>query len=480
MEAVGSSPGLEARSNGPPQRSVQLRFCVLCVTFKPNRSPNSPATFPVLRDLRRRLRQFFKGDPDPPTPGILLPGGGARSAYQAGVIRYIAEAFPEAYFPIQTGVSAGAINAAHLGNHTGTFKEAAEHVVDTWEGRELDEIIEIESSLSLLWDMLWDATADTPNDPTSADVRTTHGLLDTSPLVASLREQLDVSNDDALSGVPSNLADGRLRALAVVTTDYATGQTVTWVQGEDFDAWERPDRIGRHTQLTIDHVMASTALPLVFPAVRINDSWYGDGGIRLSAPLAPAVHLGANKILAISTQYSRSRAESDEIVLEEYPPAAQIVGVLMNSIFLDALPQDAHTLQRINTLLDELPPRKRHGMQPLELLQIRPSVDLDALAHDFHDQVPAPIQTLTNGLGRRERESPDWLSVLLFHPDYIEQLLEIGYDDARQQHDRLAAFFTDTAAEDADPPGLRRAREIPSLGGSPVDADEVDASASAE
>jgi len=410
----------------------------------------------VLRDLRRRLRQFFESDPDPSTPGILLPGGGARSAYQAGVIRYIAEAFPEAYFPIQTGVSAGAINAAHLGNHTGTFKEAAEHVVDTWEGRELDEIIEIESSLSLLWDMLWDATADTPDAPTSADVRSTHGLLDTSPLVASLREQLDVSDDDALSGVPGNLADGRLRALAVVTTDYATGQTVTWVQGEDFDAWERPDRIGRHTQLTIDHVMASTALPLVFPAVRINDSWYGDGGIRLSAPLAPAVHLGADKILAISTQYSRSRAESDEIALPEYPPAAQIVGVLMNSIFLDALPQDAHTLQRINTLLDELPPRKRHGMQPLELLQIRPSVDLDALAHDFLDQVPAPIQTLTSGLGRRERESPDWLSVLLFYPDYIEQLLEIGYDDAQQQHDRLAAFFTDTAAEDADPPGLRR------------------------
>ena len=409
----------------------------------------------MFRALRQTLRQFFGEVPDRSVPGILLSGGGARSAYQAGVIRYIAEAFPKAYFPIQTGVSAGAINAAHLGNHTGTFREAAQHVVDAWTGRELDDIVEVESGLGLLWDLFWDARAPALEDPTSANVRSTHGLLDTTPLWDTLRTHLD-EPDGTLSGVRPNLADGRLQALAVVTTDYATGQTVTWVQGQDFDAWERSDRIGKRTQLTVDHVMASTALPLIFPAVRIGNSWYGDGGIRLSAPRAPAVHLGADKILAISTQYSRSRAESDEIVLEGYPPTAQIAGVLLNSIFLDSLPQDAHTMHRINTLLDELPSRKRHGMRPLELLQIRPSVDLDALAHDFKDEVPGPIQMLTSGLGTRKRESPDWLSVLLFHPGYIEQLLEIGYDDARQKHDRLESFLADTAADSADPPGLRR------------------------
>ena len=414
----------------------------------------------VLRALRQQLRTFFGDGPARSVPGIFLPGGGARSAYQAGVIRYIAQAFPDAYFPIQTGVSAGAINAAHLGNHTGTFEEAAKHVVDAWTNRELDDIIAVESGLSLLWDLFWDARAAVPEQPTSANVRSTHGLLDTTPLSETLRSHLD-TDDGTLTGVPANLADGRLRALAVVTTDYATGQTVTWVQGQDFDAWERPDRIGKHAPLSVDHVMASTALPLVFPAVRIGDSWYGDGGIRLSAPLAPAVHLGADKILAVSTQYSRSRAESDEIVLEGYPPTAQIVGVLMNSIFLDSLPQDAHTMERINTLVEELPSRKRHGMRPLELLQIRPSVDLDALAHDFKDQVPNAIQMLTSGLGTRERESPDWLSVLLFHPAYIERLLEIGYADARDQHDRLEAFLEDTAAAEADPPGRRRCGDDP-------------------
>jgi NTE family protein len=403
------------------------------------------------------LTQFFGEAPDQSrsVPGILLPGGGARSAYQAGVIRYIAEAFPEAYFPIQTGVSAGAINAAHLGNHTGTFEEAAQHVVDAWTGRELEDIIEVESGFGLLWDFFWDARAPSPDEPNSKNVRSTHGILDTTPLSQTLHDHLD-EPDGTLSGVRPNLADGRLLALAVVATNYATGQTVTWVQGEGFDAWERPDRIGRHTQLTVNHVMASSALPLVFPAVRLGDSWYGDGGIRLSAPLAPVVHLGADKILVIPTQYSRSRAESEKITLREYPPTAQIVGVLMNAIFQDALPQDAHTLQRINALLDELPPRKRHGMRPLELLQIRPSVDLDALAHDYRDQVPGSIQTLTSGLGTRERESPDWLSVLLFHPGYIEQLLEIGYGDAQDKHDQLEAFLADTMAEAADPPGLRR------------------------
>lgn len=451
--------------------ALELRFCGMVGTFVS--SVILPQCGPGVFDaLRRRMNRFFGHRSDVAIPGLLLTGGGARSAYQAGVLRYIAEAFPEAYFPIQTGVSAGAINAAHLGNHTGTFEAAVDHVIETWRGRELDDIIEVESGLGLLWNLLWEE-AEVVDRPTSAEVRSTHGLLDTTPLWNSLREQLDAPEGN-LAGVAPNLDDGRLRALAVVTTNYATGQTVTWVQGEDFDAWERPDRIARHTELTVDHIMASTALPLVFPAVRIDDSWYGDGGIRLSAPLAPAVHLGADKILAISTQYARSRAESAQISLREYPPTAQIVGVLMNSIFMDSLPQDAHTMQRINTLLEEVPPRKRRGMRPVELLQIRPSVDLGTLAHDYKDQVPGPIQMLTSGLGTRERESPDWLSVLLFHPDYIDQLLDIGYTDARHRHEEIEVFLAETTVTTADPPGLRR------VGREKAPADERARSSSSE
>jgi len=247
--------------------------------------------------------------------------------------------------------------------------------------------------------------------------------------------------DGKLTGVQKNLDDGRLQALAVITTNYATGQTVTWVQGKDFDLWERPDRISVHADLSVNHVMASTAIPLVFPAVRIENEWYGDGSIRLSAPLAPAVHLGADRILGISNRYPRSRSEADEPAVQGYPPAAQIIGILMNSVFIDALDQDAVTLNRVNKLVKELPPQKRHGMRPVDFLQLRPSVDLGRLAQDYEKEIPNAFRFLTTGLGTMKTESPDWLSVLLFESGYIDRLLDIGYHDARRQHDRIARFL---------------------------------------
>lgn len=406
--------------------------------------------------VKNKLSGLFRTPGARKTPALILSGGGARSAYQAGVLKYIAEAFPEAYFPIKTGVSAGAINTAHLGNHTGTFEEAAEHLVDSWTGLELENIVEVESGLSMLWSLLWRYSGSAESPPSSAAIREKHGLLNTTPLWNYLRDQLEAP-EGMLTGVSANLEDGRLQALAVTTTNYMTGQTVTWVQGDDIEVWERPNRISIHTRLNINHVMASTAIPLVFPAVRIGDAWYGDGAIRLSSPLAPAVHLGANRIMAISTRYQRSREEADRPAVHGYPPAAQIIGVLMNSIFLDALDRDAFTLERLNKLLKELPPHRRHGMRPVELLRLRPSVDLGRLAYDYEDEIPGAFQFLTTGLGTRETESPDWLSVLLFAPAYIDRLLDIGYHDARRQQDRIHEFLagTDSVEESA---GLRRSK----------------------
>lgn len=393
----------------------------------------------MVQRVFRKLKGLFQSNPESPTYGLVLSGGGARSAYQAGVLRYMSEAFPGTYFPILTGISAGAINAAHLGNHTGSFPEAADHLVDSWSGLRLENIVEVESGFSMLWGLLQQQTAE-DESLTSADVRHTHGLLNTTPLWNYLRDRLEAP-DGELTGVEENLEEGRLQALAVITTNYTTGQTVTWVQGKDFDLWERPDRISVHADLSVNHVMASTAIPLVFPAVRIGDAWYGDGSIRLSAPLAPAVHLGANRILAVSNRYQRSRSEADEHAVQGYPPAAQIIGILMNSVFIDALRQDAVTLDRVNKLVNELPPQKRHGMRPVDLLQLRPSVDLGRLAQDYEKEIPSAFQFLTTGLGTRETESPDWLSVLLFEPSYIDRLLDIGYHDARRQHDRIARFL---------------------------------------
>ena len=405
-----------------------------------------------------RIRAFLAPEAShPPTLALSLSGGGARSAYQAGVLQYMAEMVPNLRIPIFTGVSAGAINTAHLANHTGTFAEATDQLADSWKGLGLDHVVEHESGFQMLWGLVWSNATAVPEMPTADDVRRTHGLLDTTPLWASLRHHLNAPNG-VLTGIEKNVREGHIQAVAVMTTNYATGQTVTWVQGDDFDVWERPNRISRHAQLTVDHIMASTSLPLVFPAVRIEDAWYGDGGIRLSAPLAPAVHLGADRILVISNRYKRSRAEANRPAVEGYPPTAQIIGVLMNALFADALDQDAFTLERVNTLVNELPRRRRHGMRPVELLQLRPSVDLGRLAHDFQGQLPSTIRFLTSGLGTTETQSPDWLSVLLFEPEYIDQLIDIGYHDAKQQHDTIEAFLdgVESSVDDQTAPDGRR------------------------
>ncbi len=350
------------------------------------------------------------------------------------MLAYIGEAFPGLHFPIVTGVSAGAINAAHLATHEGNLQECAARLTDSWLEIRPNDVYESESSFSWAKSYLFNRSRD------DLDI-TRRAFLDTGPLRAYLGKKL-ADESGRLVGVERGLSSGMLQALAIVTTNYGTGQTTTWVQGRDIERWERPNRVSFNTALTVDHVMASTALPLIFPAIQIGDAFYGDGGIRLSAPLAPVVHLGANKILAISTRYARSRAEADEPLFVGYPPLGQIFGLLMNSIFLDALDQDALMMDRINALLDELPRRKRLGLRPVELLVLRPSVDLGKLASEFESSVTGPLAIFTKLFGRSK--SPDWLSMLLFEHEYISRLIDVGYADAKEQHDRIAVFLDDS------------------------------------
>jgi NTE family protein len=185
-----------------------------------------------------------------------------------------------------------------------------------------------------------------------------YGRLDTAPL-RSLLEAFLGAIDGEIVGIARNLEDGNLRAIALTTIDYATAETVTWVQGCRIEDWERPPRRSVKTRLTVNHVMASAALPLVFPAVKLGGSWHGDGGVRLHAPLSPAVHLGASKILAISTRWRGTMSEPLEPSSRAYPPLAQVGGVLLNSVFLDLMDQDALNLQRVNALLRRIPARER-------------------------------------------------------------------------------------------------------------------------
>lgn len=377
-----------------------------------------------------------RGTTDRGDLALVLTGGGARGAYQVGILRYVARRWPELRFPIITGVSAGAINAAHLAAAHGTFPQAVEELAALWAELTPDRIFRVDVG-GLLSNMgRWGLQL------AGGGFRETRvrGLVDTAPLWELLTEALAPVNGE-LTKIDYNLERGVLRAVAVGTTSYSTGQTVIWAQGRNLQTWERPSRRAVETRLKLEHVMASGALPLFFPAVQIGDQWHGDGGIRLTAPLSPALHLGAHKILAVSTHYERTAGEADRPTVRGYPPPAQVIGVLMNAIFLDVIDQDVMRMERMNEVLRRCPPAAHDGMRVVELLTFRPSRDLATIARDFEPRLPRGFRLLTRGLGTRETKSPDVLSLLMFQDDYVKRLMEIGEEDAERRGDELAAFL---------------------------------------
>lgn len=273
------------------------------------------------------------------------------------------------------------------------------------------------------------------------------GLLDTQPLRNMLQRELgtspangdapDSSKDHVIEGIGRNLEAGWLDAIALMTVNYSTGQTVSWVQGGEFDTWQRPSRRSRSTELRVEHVMASAALPLIFPAVELDGSWYGDGSIRMAAPLSPALHLGAERIFAISTQYPRSQAEADRPSFADYPPPAQIAGNLLNAIFLDVLDQDIQRMERLNRLLRKLPPEEREDLKPIDIAIMRPSEDLGKLSAQFEPRLPGSFRFMTRNLGTHKTKSPDSLSLLMFQEDYVRKLIEVGERDAESRLDEI-------------------------------------------
>ena len=365
-----------------------------------------------------------------PAPGgdlaLVLTGGGARAAYQVGVLRGLGSCFPELEIRIIHGVSAGAINAVYLAAHPGNLRSAAAGLSALWQSLEIEDVFRVDLACLGKNALSWAARLALGGSKLAPRLR---GLLDTTPLRQLLERELE-GDDGEIEGIGRNVAAGRLQAIALSTVNYGTGRTVTWIEGCDLETWERPERVARQVRLDVDHVMASAALPLVFPAVELGGAWYGDGGIRLAAPLSPVLHLGADRILALSTRYPRSRREADQPSLDGYPPPAQIAGNLMNSIFLDLLDQDVLRLEQLNRLLRRLPPGDRRGLKPIDIRVVRPSRDLGKLSAGFEPRLPRGFRLLTRGLGTRESKSPDFLSLLMFQGEYMQELMALGERDA--------------------------------------------------
>ena len=382
------------------------------------------------------------GTPDYGDLALVLTGGAARGAYQAGVLRGIARWFPTLRLPILTGVSAGAVNVAHLAQHGGTFIESASDLADMWTGLTPERVFRVDAPSLLKNALSWGlrlVSGGARGAPRAG------GFVDTTPLREMLGRALRTDGGE-LTGIDENLQRGTLRAVALGTTSYTTGQSVIWVQGREIQMWERPKRRSVQTRLRLEHVLASAALPIFFPAVQIGSAWYGDGGVRLTAPLSPALHLGAHKVLAISTRYEATREEASSPKLEGYPPPAQILGVLYNAIFLDLIDQDVIRLERMNSVLRPLPVAQRDGLRVVEMLVIRPSRDLGRIAREYEPRLPGSFRFFTRGIGAREMASPDLLSVLMFQQDYLTRLVQLGEEDADARRPELEAFFGRDAA----------------------------------
>lgn len=373
---------------------------------------------------------------------IVLTGGGARAAYQVGVLRGIASHLPQTRFDIITGVSAGAINAVFLASRPGPLRATVDELTQLWETLHVEDVFRVDLPSLAKHFLQWGLRLVSGGSRVRPPVK---GLVDTAPLRAFLNRALPVNEGGEIAGIAQNVERCDPKAIAVTTLNYGTGQTVTWVQGCDIEPWERPLRRSVKTHLTVPHVMASAALPLFLPAVELGDGWYGDGGIRLSAPLSPALHLGAQRILAISTQYSKSFDEADEPTTEGYPPP---------------MDEDALRLQRSNSFLADMPPARRQSYRVVDLVVLRPSQDLGKLVRMYEPRLPRGFRFLTRSLGTRETSSPDVLSLLMFQPDYLTRLIEIGEADAEARLSEIAALVEARSAK-SSPVGSGRAPDGP-------------------
>jgi NTE family protein len=405
----------------------------------------------------------------PAVTGLILTGGGARAAYQVGVLAAIAQLRRDAGitsnpFPIISGTSAGAINASTLACHADDFDGAVDGLLHLWQGLHVENIYRADafeavksgarwlSMLSLGWALArW-----TRSRPRS--------LLDNKPLRELLGRYLDMNRLETM------LDAGHLRALALTGSSYTSGQHVTFYQTHHHVVpWLREQRMAVQTQLTLSHLMASSAIPFIFPAELLDleglPEWFGDGSMRQSAPISPAVHLGAERILVIGAGRMKEPEGRRAVATEEHPSMAQIAGHALSNIFLDALAVDVERLRRINRTLALLPREARaaSALRPIDLLVIAPSRRLDDLASEHQASLPHSVRAMLRAFGvsgkGQAMSGSALVSYLLFEPSFIGELINLGMSDTLAKRAEVQRFFGWPArAPQIDPASLRRSR----------------------
>ena len=370
--------------------------------------------------------------------GLVLAGGGARAAYQVGALQAIREMLPDPKvnpFPVICGTSAGAVNAGALAVRADDFGQAVENLLDVWRNFQPHHVYRAD------W---WGATAN--NLQWMAGFlfgaflkRRRISLLDNRPLEGLLAKYLDFSR------IEGNIAKGALDAVAISCSGYTSGQSCSFFQGaEHLEGWKRSTRIGIKANITVQHLMASSAIPFLFPAYHLNREFFGDGSMRQVAPVSPSLHLGADRVVVIGT--ARIRNETPERTRgDNYPTLAQIAGHVMNSIFLDSLAVDIERLERINRTVSCSSPEalKKMGLtlHHVDVLVLTPSVPLDEIAVKHVGNLPWTIRFMMRSIGAMRRGGANIASYLLFEKGYCNELIALGYDDTIKRREEIESFI---------------------------------------
>lgn len=362
---------------------------------------------------------------------LVLTGGGARAAYQVGVLKAIAEYYPRRQpipFPILSGTSAGAINATALACYASCFQLGVRKLEYVWRQLHTENILQLQAG-KVMQHSLSSLLRGVLGKPTQM----AQPLFDNSPLEQLLETVIDFQRID------NNLLYGALEVLAVTASNYNTGDSTTFYQGRPYhQPWVRAGRSGRSAIIATPHLMASSALPFIFKPCRLQNHHYGDGSIHQLNPLSPAIHLGAKRILIVSLA-----AEHCADDLPSDPSSSDIAGHLLDTIFTDALTSDIERLQRVNNTLKVIPERKHAqvGLRPIDSLVLKPSKNLDDLTHKHFAKLPFNIRSLLRLFGVNAGDATGLASFLLFEKDYCAELIDLGYQDTKNRLPEIIEFL---------------------------------------
>jgi NTE family protein len=372
---------------------------------------------------------------------IILSGGGARGAYQAGVITAVGEIAArlsiKTPFQIYTGISAGAINATFLAAGAHEFSRSAEKLSQLWSDLHSEQVFRTDAVSLGKIGFHWLGQLSLGGISNSSPNKS---LLDTAPLFDLIRDNIEFGN------IHKNISQQHLFAVAVTATDYTTNVNMTFVEGPpSAPTWERSRRKSIISRLTTEHVVASSAIPLLFAPTKINDRYYGDGCLRNLTTLSPALHLGADKLLVIGVRRHQTEFTDVGVTGLETPPSvARIANVLLNSVLLDGIEIDIERLTRINQFLGKVPLEHHQNLnfKAIDYVWISPSQDIGAVAASMSNQLPRIIRYLLKGLGPL-KDASEIISYLLFEPDFCRRLIAMGYEDGMNAAERIEKFLTD-------------------------------------